>query len=214
MCQDVMLNDCHSRRSAFLLWEGCSRTCPVICKCSLRCFCFLAESPCNFVATVFVHLPKQPPPPPLSPSHLENCCITPRQALTGANRARSGYILRATLLYIATCTRFQLCRFESTWLVCVFVFLFLADLWNNFFFQLPRMCEEEEKKKVALHSLLPRFMWVCVCVCARMWECVSIVWCALKRAASRTCKQRKKCGLVCAGVWNKATRLLYKKLTL
>lgn len=154
------------------------------------------------------------PPPPLSPSHLENCCITPRQALTGANRARSGYILRATLLYIATCTRFQLCRFESTWLVCVFVFLFLADLWNTFFFQLPRMCEEEEKKKVALHSLLPRFMWVCVCVCARMWECVSIVWCALKRAASRTCKQRKKCGLVCAGVWNKATRLLYKKLTL
>lgn len=127
-------------------------------------FCFLAESPCNFVATVFVHLPKQPPPLPV-PLHLENCCVTPRQALTGANRARRGFILRATLLYIATCTRFQLCRFESTWLVCVcFVFCFLRTS-EILFFQLPRMCEEEEKKKGCV-ALSPTTFYVSVCVCA------------------------------------------------
>lgn len=57
-CQDVLLDDCHSRRSAFLPREGPCPASSVNAPCGA--FCFLATPPCNFVATVFVHLPKQP----------------------------------------------------------------------------------------------------------------------------------------------------------
>lgn len=106
-CQDVLLDDCHSRRSAFLPREGLCPASSVNAPCGA--FCFLATPPCNFVAMVFVHLPKQPPPSPSDEHYLETAAL-PRQALTGANRARSGCSLQASLLYIATCTRFQLCR--------------------------------------------------------------------------------------------------------
>lgn len=123
-------------------------------------FCSLATPPRNVVATVFVHLPKQPPASPSDEYCLETAAL-PRQALTGANRARSGCSLQATLLYIATCTRFQLCRWICVACVRLFCIFFLWTSEMLFF-----SCQgcARGKKKVASHSLLPRFMRVCVCV--------------------------------------------------
>lgn len=120
-CQDVLLDDCHSRRSACLPWEG---PCPASSVNAPPCgaVCFLATPPCNFVATVFVHLPKQPPPSPSDECRLETAAL-PGQALTGANRARSGCSLQATLLYIAACAPVSSCVVESVRTFVLYFFL-------------------------------------------------------------------------------------------
>lgn len=174
------------------------------------CFVFLRwVTPRNLVATVFLHLPKQPPLPPPPPSS-HNCldaAALPRQALTVEPTGHgAAAFCEPRFLYIATCTHFRLCR-SWIYVVCMYV---LRTSGDSVFSRQEYMT----RSYVALSLFLsPTTFYVSVHAYARMCtHCV--MW-----AISCTCKQNKKK----KGEWtcvlrlrceNKATRLLYKKLTL
>lgn len=131
----------------------------------LRCFAFfLASHPVTLSRWCLYIFQSNPH------KYLEAAAL-PRQALTGANRARSGCVLQALLLYIATtCTRFQLCRlwiYVACVCVCACVCVFCGPLEIHF--------SRREYVKEKLCCTLSYYV-LCECACERM--CIHCVTCA------------------------------------
>lgn len=156
----------------------------------LRCFAlFLASHPVTLSRWCLYIFQSN------SHKYLEAAAL-PTQALTGANRARSGCVLQASLLYIATtCTHFQLCRFLNLCDVCACVDarVFCGPL--KIPFQLPRICE----RKVTLHSLLLCSMRVC------MWENVYSL-CDMREWPVTLVNKQKKDLCANAKVWKQSNQ--------
>lgn len=163
-------------------------------------------APRNYVATVFVHLLKQPLSFVTVLTLLHYLGRHLPWSQQGTKRLRSAW---APLFVYSHLHPFLNVPFlEPTWCVCNF-----CGPLEMMFLQAPRMWRE--LTLLSPFALLPHFMWVRVHACARMCtHCATWV-------ISRTCKQNKKkktdeertCVLRIR-CENKATRLLYKKLTL
>lgn len=161
-------------------------------------------APRNYVATVFEHLLKQPLSfiTVLTLLHYLGRHLPWSQQ--GTKRLRSA---RAPLFVYSHLHPFLNVPFlEPTWCVCNF-----CGPLEMMFLQAPRMWRE--LTLLSPFALLPHFMWVRVrarmCTHCAMW------------VISRTCKQNKKkktdeerTRVLRIRCENKATRLLYKKLTL